>query len=225
MKVLIVLLACFSAPWLHAQHDWGMSLGGALLVTGPNKEESHDVSRFSDEQPVLSLTLHYRGNRPKRTNLGYELQFARRAFSTYFSQGGHVGSQGVDVSAELLTAHAGLLWRTRTDSEGTLGFCYGFQFGGVVGGSMTGRSWNSYPYQWSSENYDHAYPGPFGMSLRGNLGFWCLFGESGRGSLYVEPNVSVSVLSICEFGFGTPPFEPGIKLGWMVHGSKRDKDS
>lgn len=224
MRCLAALMILFCAECVHAQHDWGFSLGGALPLMGPNQKVSHHVSRFSDEQPVLSLTLHYRGNRPKRTNLGYELHFARRAFSKYSSQGGHAGSQGVDVSAVLLTAHVGLLWRTRTDSEGIWGFCYGFQFGGVVGGSMTGRSWNDYPYQWSSENYDHAYPGPFGMTLRGNLGFWFLFGGSGRGSLYVEPNVSFTVLSICEFGFGTQSLEPGIKLGWMVNRGTRDSE-
>lgn len=209
---------------LQAQYDWGLSLGGAIPLMGPDRKDGHHASRFSDEQPVLSVTLHYRGNRPKRTNLGYELQFARRAFSKYFSEGSVAGSQGIDVSAVLVTAHAGLLWRTRTGNKGVHGFCYGFQLGGVVGGSMSGRSWNSYPYQWSNMDYDHAFPSPFGMSLRVNLGFWYLFRESDRGSLYIEPNVSASALSFCEFGFGTPSVEPGIKLGWFVHRGKRDSD-
>lgn len=224
MRYRLALLILLIARSVHAQHDWGLSLGGALPVMGPNKDKVHDVSRFSNAQPVLTVTLHYRGIRPKRTNLGYELQFARRAFNKYFSQGSVAGSQGIDVSAVLLTAHAGLLWRTRTGNKGVHGFCYGFQLGGVVGGSMSGRSWNSNPNHWSYEDYDHAFPAPFGMSLRGNLGFWYLFGESGRGSLYLETNVSVSVLSLCKFGFGTRSFEPGIKLGWFVHGGKRDSN-
>lgn len=224
MRIPLAFWFCLVVSAICAQNDGGVSVGVAMPLMGPNKKEGHYVSRFSDVEPTYSMAFHYRRDRPKRTNLGYELQFTRRAFSTYYSNGSVAGSQGVDVSTVLLTAHVGLLWRTRTDADGELGFFYGFQVGSVVGGSMSGRSWNSYPYQWSEELYEHAFPGKFGMSLRGSLGVWHLIKATDQGSLYVEPNVSVSVLTLCEFGFGSRSFEPGLRLGWMVHWNENQRD-
>ncbi len=199
------------------QYDLGLSVGGAIQVMGPSKEKGHHYSRFSDVGPVISVTAHYRRRRPKRTNLGLEVQFTHREFSMRASSGSVAGSKGIDASVQLSTVYANVIWETRTDSTGLVGYRYGFQVGALVGGSMTGRTWSTIPYQWAQEQFDNSYPSPFGGDLRGYIGLGIQASKSARHSVIVDPFLTFSITPLTSEGLGARSVEGGVKLGWLLH--------
>ncbi len=199
------------------QHDLGVSVGGAVTHMSAKKSEGHSYSSFSNVHPSFSLAASYRRCRPKPVNLGFEIQFSRREFGVRASDGSLAGSSGVDVTVELNTLYANVIWEYSPDSSGLVDLRFGFLMGAVVGGRMTGRVWNEYPYNWSSHDYVDAYPSPFRGDLRGYLGLGFKFPFLDVHRMTMDPYFSFSITSMLSEGQGARCTETGVRVGWAIH--------
>lgn len=213
-KSLLTVLALVYGGPLRAQYELGAAVGGYRYSVVARESDQRATASFNNiPSPGLTFAVFYRERCAPRTNLGIELQITRKSFNAQVFDGSRAGSTGIEARVDLYLMHLDITPEIRLNGAGNAVFRFGPQFGFLVGGTMTGGSWMSYPFNSSTSSFVGATP----TNFKGDLRF--LFGVGFRSSalqavgLTVDPYFSLALGSILRDDPGATGSEVGIKIG------------
>ena len=139
LRRVLSLYAMAYGALVAAQFDLGASIGVFQYDLRSKESDGHAYARFSElSNPGLTASIFYRERSSAQLDLGVEIQYTRRSFTTTYSHGSLAGSVGASDNVELHLIHLTITPELRLNPTRTAVMRLGPQVGFLVAGSMTG---------------------------------------------------------------------------------------
>lgn len=225
LRAIILALAFLPILSGSAQYDIGLSVGSFLEWTHVRRSNDRDfVSLQRIGIPPFTASLHFREQIGNKGDIGFELQFVRRAFHIEYgfnALGGYNNTEG-DVVLNIL--YLTIAPQFKLNRSGTAVFRFGPMIGKKLGGRFVGErnsaGASSGVYTVTNSVIDGPLPDLFKGDIRFLVGLGLLRPWNDTWRIGLDLYSSMTVFSAIKDPRGVGMFDLGLSLG-IAHRSGR----